>query len=125
MSASAVSPLEVPRPGCGGHRLFAWSSEAHGPRSARLRLRGELDLDGLGELRAVLPDAGDEIETLVVDLTNLDFIDCAAVGLLARAADRISHRGGTFRLVGARGQVARVLDLAGRPFARGGLDDGR
>lgn len=125
MPITPISSLRISREDRGGHGPFSWSTEVRDPRSIRLRLCGELDLDGLEELDVALPDPDRLVELLVVDLSGLDFIDCAAVGRLRRTVDQISRRGGSVRLVGACGQTARVLDSVGLPSTMRVLGNGR
>ncbi|MGW7386827.1 STAS domain-containing protein [Streptomyces sp. NPDC054794] len=79
-----------------------------------VELRGEIDIltapalgARLDELTAaVLPD-------LVVDLRAVSFIDCAGLGVLCRARNRIRERHGRLRLVTDSSQFLRVLSGAG------------
>lgn len=100
-----VSPDHSPR-----HRPFSWN---YVPCLGLLRLEGELDLAGIGELRSALAAAEDQTRTLTVDLAGLDFIDCAALACILRHSRRMSRSGGRLVLEGHRGQVTRVLDLTG------------
>ena len=79
-----------------------------------IELRGEIDIltaPALGvrldELTAaVLPD-------LVVNLCAVSFIDCAGLGVLCRARNRITERHGRLRLVTDSNRFLRVLTGAG------------
>lgn len=79
-----------------------------------VELHGEIDIltapplmECLGDLTAVVrPD-------LVVDLRTLSFIDCAGMGLLCRARNRVIARHGQLRLVTDSGRFLRILRGAG------------
>ncbi|MGW2098680.1 STAS domain-containing protein [Streptomyces olivaceoviridis] len=79
-----------------------------------LELRGEIDIltappigTRLDNLTAVaLPD-------LVVDLRAVSFIDCAGLGMLCRARNRVVKRLGRLRLVTDSNQFLRILRAAG------------
>lgn len=115
MSAFAPSPIQVPEDGDGRHGPFAWSRRSEGADAVRLRLAGELDLAGVEELGLALQGAKDPARDLTVDLGGLDFVDCAALACLFRAALDLSRSGRRLILVGGQGQVARLLALTGFP----------
>ncbi|MEU1788152.1 STAS domain-containing protein [Streptomyces sparsogenes] len=79
-----------------------------------VELRGEIDIHTapligtyLDDLRAVaLPD-------LAVDLRAVSFIDCAGLGMLCRARNRVVQRQGRLRLVSDSTHILRVLSGAG------------
>ncbi|MET8765679.1 STAS domain-containing protein [Streptomyces sp. NPDC004658] len=82
-----------------------------------VELRGEIDIltapslgTRLDDLTAVgLPD-------LVVDLRGVSFIDCAGLGVLCRARNRVTERHGRLRLVTESNrskQILRILRGAG------------
>lgn len=81
--------------------------------AAVIRLEGRLTFAESSEFRRV-------VETLeqsgsgqvVIDLEHLEFIDTAGMGLLLVARDASARQGGSVRLAGAGGQVARMLRLA-------------
>jgi anti-anti-sigma factor len=110
-----VSSIPVPSDRSAPHGPFRWSCESDWPESLRLQLVGELDLDGIEELRLALLAAEDPARLLIVDLARLDFIDCAATACLFRVAVHLSRTGRRLLLVGDHGQVARLLDLTGIP----------
>jgi anti-anti-sigma factor len=87
-----------------------------------VRLRGEGDVGSGGLLETVLARAGkangsvghlSHDATLVVDLSELDFLDVAGYRALRRGTEQWRGRGGTVLLTGARGTVRRVLELVG------------
>jgi anti-sigma B factor antagonist len=75
---------------------------------------GELDLNAAPELRAAVGAAIDGgATTLVVDLSEVTFIDSTAIGVLLAARERLRHAGGTLELVCAEPHVLRVLEIVG------------
>jgi anti-anti-sigma factor len=95
--------------------LFSCSCEPDGSGSVLLRLVGELDLASEEIFRAALRSAEDSGFVVLVDLTALDFIDCASLGRLAATATRMKQAGKKLILLGGSGQVDRLLVLAGEP----------
>lgn len=79
-------------------------------------LRGELDIANAADLGTVLSEAVARNPHVIVDLSDLTFIDCASLGVLVWARTRAREAGGDLVLAGARGRVRRVLVL---PFLAG------
>jgi anti-sigma B factor antagonist len=48
---------------------------------------------------------------LVVDLTGLSFIDSAGVGMLISCAGDMDQAGGSFRIAGSHGTVAKTFEV--------------
>ena len=77
-----------------------------------LHLSGELDITVGDDLHAAIQGAlarGD----LVVDLAGVTFIDSEALGVLIQGYNSARTRPAGFRVVNARGLVARVLAVSG------------
>jgi anti-anti-sigma factor len=77
-------------------------------------LAGELDLAAGPRLDDVLRTimAGAECD-IMVDLTNLRFLDCSGLSVLVRCRRQAVETGRTLRAVGAGGTVAEVLQVTG------------
>ena len=87
-----------------------------------VRLRGEMDLGSDGLVEVVMARSAEDNAVagqlshhaaLVVDLSELDFLDVAAYRALRRGTEQWRRRGGTVVLTGASGSVRRVLELVG------------
>lgn len=78
------------------------------------RLRGSLDLATSPSVRAALVEGatGDQHE-IVVDLTQIEFIDSTGLGALIGAHRRALEQGGSVRLVVNDGPIARLLNITG------------
>lgn len=74
-------------------------------------VHGELDIAGAGPLREFLARLG--AHHVVIDARPLTFIDAAGMSVLVIASNQAVGTGGSFLVRGARGEVRRVLDLAG------------
>ncbi len=68
---------------------------------------------GVGRLRRRLLDSSAGHLCLVLDLTAVNQIDSAGLGVLVGALKRLRARDGQLRLAAATGQVARVLHATG------------
>jgi anti-anti-sigma factor len=82
-------------------------------------LGGELDLYNADEVREALAGAADgQPERLVVDLSEVEFIDSTALGVMIEARTRLPNRNG-FLLAAPRLETRRALEISGldRHFA--------
>jgi anti-sigma B factor antagonist len=48
---------------------------------------------------------------LVLDLTHVEFVDSAGLGIIMHIFGEIAQRGGHFRIAGANDQVRRLLEI--------------
>lgn len=79
-----------------------------------LTLKGEIDLSCLAGFQAVLDDElTDTSRTVVVDLTQLDFLAAGGAGVLSAAAHRAAADRVDLHVAGAQRMVRRVLELTG------------
>jgi anti-sigma B factor antagonist len=78
------------------------------------KLRGSLDLATSPTIRAALTDATEKGRRhIVVDLTQLEFLDSTGLGALIGAHRRATEHGGSFRLIVSEGPIARLLNITG------------
>jgi anti-sigma B factor antagonist len=80
---------------------------------ARLFVCGELDLFTARLLEDELASVERWIDRVVVDLSDLSFMDASGLRALAGAARRASERGLRFAITGCRPMVRRVFELTG------------
>ena len=78
-----------------------------------VRLTGELDLYNAHEVREVLLTAASaEPERIVVELSDVSFVDSTVLGVLIEARTKLPNRR-AFLLAAPRAQTRRALELAG------------
>lgn len=85
-----------------------------------LPLRGDVDLASAPALRQQLADMTEESPSfLIIDVSDLDFIDSTGLGVLVGTLRRLRGNGGDVRLAAARPGIARVFSVTGldRVFA--------
>ena len=86
----------------------------HGGAAIVYRLRGSLDLATAPSLRAALVEAANEGKhDIVVDLTELEFLDSTGLGALIGAHRRAMENGGRVRLIVREGPISRLLNITG------------
>lgn len=92
---------------------LAIAAEHHSQRSV-VRLQGELDVSTRGRLCQALGSAlPGHPPVLVVDLSELDFADCAGISILAWAHKLLAAGGSELLVTGAQPAVGRLLQLTG------------
>ena len=74
---------------------------------------GEIDLSTSPALRQALQDAGSNGSNVVVDLSEVTFLDSTGLGDLVRARAAVIAGGGQFTLVVCQPRVRRVLEITG------------
>ena len=77
----------------------------------RVRLRGELDLDGAPTVAERLRSLRERRETVLLDVDELRFIDMSGLRVLLTAADDASRDGWTFTVTRGSAAVQRLLAL--------------
>ncbi|MGY6501526.1 MAG: STAS domain-containing protein [Acidimicrobiales bacterium] len=80
-----------------------------------LSVAGEVDAHNCQELGAAALAAADEAgsATVVVDATDLSFIDSSAISELLRIREELTERGGSLALRNLGSSVRRVLEITG------------
>jgi anti-sigma B factor antagonist len=84
-----------------------------------VRLAGELDLYNATDVRKALSEAAaDKPQRVIVDLSEVEFIDSTALGVLIEASTKLPNRKG-FLLAGPGLETRRALEISGldRHFA--------
>lgn len=82
----------------------------------RFVVAGELDLASAPSLREALLTAmanGSAHRQLVVDVSNVEFLDCTAVGMFMQVRKQAEESDCRLRVAGATGVVLEVLEVAG------------
>ena len=79
-----------------------------------IRLSGELDLASAPALQSEVDRLlAEALQTIVIDLANLEFIDSMGIQCLVQLSKRSRAGGDPLRFVDARGDVDRMLRLTG------------
>ncbi|MFJ9845317.1 STAS domain-containing protein [Kitasatospora sp. NPDC101155] len=84
-----------------------------GPVAFTVRARGEIDLATAPHLRRKLARALVEHREVVLDLSEVTFMDCAGLGTLVQARNLADRTGARLVLHGIAHPVARLLRLTG------------
>jgi anti-sigma B factor antagonist len=78
-------------------------------------LAGELDLSTASQLRRFLAGVAESATaaTIVVDMTEVSFIDAHSIGVLVSASTVASRAGRVWRVAGLHGLPEKVFELVG------------
>jgi len=82
---------------------------------ARVTLSGEFDAYGSLTIHPVFKDLveGDGIRKISINMKSVEFIDSSGIGEIVFLFKRLRKSSRSLELVGVRGQVKEVLELAG------------
>lgn len=77
-------------------------------------VRGTMDIATSPTVRAALLEAAERgHHDIIVDLTQLEFLDSTGLGAMIGAHKRAKEHGGRIRLVAQDGQILRLLRITG------------
>lgn len=78
-----------------------------------VELSGDVDIAVKEDLRAKLDAAAAESNTVDIDLSQVNYADSTALGLIIALHNRLRARGGTVRLVAPSDRMWKLLNYAG------------
>jgi len=78
-----------------------------------ITVSGEIDAHSAESFATALEAAGDDVETIVVDLRDVTFMDSSGLRVLVGAQQRSDGGGPNLVLRSPSHQIVRLLDLAG------------
>ena len=114
LSEKAVNETPGPTPSkTGNFGILNVTSRRSDDGTLTVGLEGELDVYSAGDLHNKLRRAETGSTDLVIDLTRLEFIDCAGLHQLVEAGRRARSRGGRLTLVRGPLKVHRLFVLTG------------
>ena len=81
---------------------------------ALLELTGQIDIYTAEEITKIIDAHMDKGNfKVIIDLTNVTYLDSAGVSALINAKLKLSKKSGDLRLVGLKGKAKEVFELAG------------
>jgi|SRR5581483_1965921 len=78
-----------------------------------LALHGELDIWTQREFVTALTEVGDDVKRLVLDLSDLAYIDVGSIGVIHQHRTVLEARGGTLTLRSPHTQLKRIFEITG------------
>ncbi|HEY3378868.1 MAG TPA: STAS domain-containing protein [Armatimonadota bacterium] len=77
-----------------------------------LRLSGELDLRNVPEVRKAIRALIDEgLVNIIINLSNLEFIDSSGLGVLVGGLARVREKQGAIKLACSNRRILRVFEM--------------
>jgi anti-anti-sigma factor len=76
-----------------------------------IRLAGELDVSTSGELREVLERVDVDVPAIVLDVSDLTFVDSTGIGCLFKLERRAADAGGMVVVRHPQPQIHRVMEM--------------
>jgi len=108
-----MARTEASLPGAIRPRIVTVSTAAHGDTIV-VQMRGDHDRSSVPTLAAILASAvACETANVVVDLSEVRFINAATIRVLTAAGDFMSGQGRTFAMRSPTRGARRILDLCG------------
>lgn len=101
------------------HGPWGWGTDVSVDRrtsdgTVSVVVSGELDTYSAPKLRAALGDVYEAAaKTVVVDLSQLDFIDSTGLGILVGLLKRCRPAGGDLVVANPRPRIAKILEISG------------
>jgi anti-sigma B factor antagonist len=89
------------------------ASYPDGPGFTRVRLSGELDLATAPQLAGALAEVPDGTAVVILDLSELTFMDSTGLHLVVSARARLAEAGCRLVLVPGGRQVQRIFEITG------------
>ncbi|MFI9594718.1 STAS domain-containing protein [Nonomuraea sp. NPDC052265] len=83
------------------------------PAGVLVTVSGELDATNADRLESAIRDAHRPGRSLILDLSELTFMDSTGLHVLVRAHDDVNGTGGSLRLAAVRDIPARILQITG------------
>ena len=79
-----------------------------------VRVMGDVDLYNVGDLKRSVFELIDEgeMDSLIIDMANVNYIDSSGVGALVAAQKKMKTQGGKFGLLSLTEDVLNILKLA-------------
>ena len=94
--------------------VFEIAERDAGGKASVLAIKGEIDVSTAPELRdRLLTVAQNGQRVVVVDLSEVTFLDSTALGVLVSGLKRLRADGGDLRLVVTGRSVSKVLEITG------------
>jgi len=78
-----------------------------------IHVRGEIDIATAGRLRDVIEPHMGPKQTIILDLSEVDFMDSSALHVLVQARGRLTENGGSLILRNPSTAAHRLLTVAG------------
>ncbi|GAB2690488.1 STAS domain-containing protein [Aliiglaciecola sp. 3_MG-2023] len=84
----------------------------NGNKDLIIFMEERFDFDKVQEFRDAYLSAPDEVNTITVDLSNTEYMDSSALGMLLNMQKTMVDKISTFKIINCRPQVAKILKIS-------------
>lgn len=92
---------------------FKVSIDEHADAYSIVAVRGEVDLHTASKVQYAIERGSEGVETVVVDMSDVAFMDSTALSTLMRAKETLEKDGTSLRLTAPSGAVQRIFEVTG------------
>ena len=92
---------------------FQVNIDEHAGAYSIVAVRGEVDLHTAPKVQYAIERGAEGVETVVVDMAGVAFMDSTALSTLMRAKETLEKDGTSLRLTAPSGGVRRIFDVTG------------
>ncbi len=77
-----------------------------------IKISGRFDFGVHNEFREATKLAESGVQKIIVDMSQTDYLDSSALGMLLVLRDKVGGNKDAVRLIGARSEVKKILEIA-------------
>ena len=92
---------------------FKVSIDEHADAYSIVAVHGEVDLHTAPKVQYAIERGSEGVETVVVDMAGVTFMDSTALSMLMRAKETLEQDGTSLRLTAPSGAVQRLFEVTG------------
>ncbi|MFC3093336.1 anti-sigma factor antagonist [Alteromonas sediminis] len=77
-----------------------------------IKMDSKFDFSKVKDFRETYDDVGDELTTIIVDLSRTEYMDSSALGMMLNMQKTLSGRPVSYKIQNCQEQVARILKIS-------------
>ena len=81
-------------------------------KTLSISVTGRFDFGVHQDFRRATDEAGSDINSIVVDMSEVDYLDSSALGMLLVLRDKVGEKQSAVQIKGAKPEVKKILEIA-------------
>ncbi len=81
-------------------------------KTLTLKITGRFDFGVHQDFRRATDEAGADINSIIVDMSGVDYLDSSALGMLLVLRDKVGEKQSAVQIKGAKPEVKKILEIA-------------
>ena len=77
-----------------------------------IHVKGKFDFNLVQDFRLAYANIGSEVETVIVDLRETEYMDSSALGMLLNMQKLLSDKVEVFKIANCRPQIKKILQIS-------------